>query len=173
MAESSGVGQSAELILAQRQVHCREQVGEQAAVFTHAYEGAHPDHDACALAVQLACNRLGAAAPLRMEFAGYHRAAGRMQVNRFHPDPACPETAVELTPAERTLKLKAYAAHATQAETLALFPPEREAWRVAPTYDFTRPPPTGEALYDGYGWALTSPVWREKAAAALVVASAR
>lgn len=132
----------------------------QAAVFTHAYEGAHPDHDACALAVQLACERLEAGAPLRLEFAGYHSAGGARRVNRFHPDSACPETAVTLTAAERGRKLDAYAAHVSQTETLAQFPPEREAWRLAPAYDFTAPPPPGEALYESYGWALTSAGWR-------------
>lgn len=139
----------------------------QTAVFTHAYEGAHPDHDACALAVQLACVRLGDAAPLRLEFAGYFSVGGRTQVNAFHPDPDSPETAVELTPAERALKAEAYAAHASQRETLARFPPVREAWRAAPSYDFTQPPPPSEALYDSYGWSLTSDIWREKAVMAV------
>src|SRR5262249_10240037 len=47
-----------------------------ALVLTHAYEGGHPDHDACAFAVQLACERLaarGRPAPVRLEFAEYHR----------------------------------------------------------------------------------------------------
>jgi LmbE family N-acetylglucosaminyl deacetylase len=40
------------------------------AVITHPYEGGHPDHDACAFAVQYAARRLkkaGHAAPARLE----------------------------------------------------------------------------------------------------------
>ena len=138
----------------------------QAAVLTHAYEGGHPDHDAAALAVSLACARIEEP-PTRYEFAGYCRSGGLRRVNSFHPDADRPETSVALTVDERALKIEAYAGHATQAQTLAHLPPEREAWRLAPAYDFTRPPPPGEALYDGYGWALTSAVWRAKAAAFL------
>lgn len=137
-----------------------------AAVFTHAYEGGHPDHDAAALCVQAACARLGGEAPARWEFAGYFGRDGVLQANRFHPDPTAPETGVTLTADERRRKVRAFAAHASQAPVLANFPPEREAWRPAPAYDFARPPPPGEAHYDRYGWELTSARWRERAVAA-------
>ena len=137
-----------------------------AAVFTHAYEGGHPDHDAAALAVARACARLGEAAPARWEFAGYFGVDGSLQANRFHPDPTASETAVTLTTAERERKARAFAAHASQAGVLANFPPEREAWRPAPAYDFAAPPPSGPPHYDRYGWPLTGAAWRERAGAA-------
>lgn len=136
------------------------------AVFTHAYEGGHPDHDAAALAVTRACERLGAAAPEIWEFAGYFGQDGALQANRFHPDPAAPEFHVLLAPEDRVRKAAAFAAHASQAATLANFPPGEERWRPAPRYDFSRPPPPGAPLYDRYGWALTGSAWRARAAAA-------
>ncbi len=138
----------------------------QAAVFTHAYEGGHPDHDCAAFAVAAACARLGSEAPERFEFAGYFGREGALQANAFHADPARPETCVRLSPAERAAKAAAFAAHASQAEVLANFPPGVERWRRAPHYDFTAPPPSGEPLYDRYGWAITGRIWREQAAAA-------
>ena len=139
----------------------------QAAVVTHAYEGGHPDHDACALAVARAGVTLGASAPAIYEFAGYFGVDGALQANRFHRDPDRHETAWTLAAAERDRKARAFDAHASQRWILDNFPPDRERLRRAPAYDFTRPPPPGEALYDRYGWTLTSAVWRARAAAAL------
>ena len=134
----------------------------QAAVVTHAYEGGHPDHDACALAVARARAVLGASAPAACEFAGYYGVDGTLHANRFHADPDRPETAWKLTPAERDRKARAFAAHASQRRILDNFPPGRERLRTAPAYDFTRPPPSGEPHYDRYGWALTGDVWRAR-----------
>lgn len=139
----------------------------QAAVLVHAYEGGHPDHDAAALAVHLACLRLGADAPVRLEFAGYHGRLGRLRPNRFHTDPHRPETVVRLNRTQAAAKRAAYAAFRSQAGVLANFPVRVERYRRAPDYDWSAPCPPGEALYDRYGWALTSAVWRGHAGAVL------
>ncbi len=138
-----------------------------AAVIAHAYEGGHPDHDACACAVARACAALGPSAPAVYEFAGYFGVDGVLQANRFHPDPDRPETAWTLTAVERERKARAFDAHTSQRWILDNFPPDREALRRAPAYDFAQPPPPGEALYDRYGWPLTSAAWRARAATAL------
>lgn len=143
----------------------RDLVGA-AVVLTHAYEGGHPDHDACAFIVQHACARM-TAPPRRLEFASYFGEGGRLVGNRFHPHPEHPAAEVDLSPDSRARKATALAAYASQAEVLANFPPERESFRTAPTYDFTRPPPPGEVNYDGWGWSLTSVIWRERAARAM------
>ena len=140
-------------------------VAGQAAVVTHAYEGGHPDHDACALAVARARSVLGASAPQAYEFAGYFGLDGVLQANRFHPDPDRSETAWDLTPAERDRKARAFAAHASQTRILDNFPPDVERMRPTSVYDFTRPPPPGDPLYDRYGWSLTSAAWRARARA--------
>lgn len=140
-------------------------LAEQDAVVTHAYEGGHPDHDACAVVVARARAAIGASAPHAYEFAGYFGVDGALQANRFHPDPDHSETAWDLTPAERDRKARAFAAHASQTRILDNFPPGVERMRAAPTSDFTRPPPPGDPLYDRYGWALTGVAWRARARA--------
>jgi LmbE family N-acetylglucosaminyl deacetylase len=139
-------------------------------VLTHAYEGGHPDHDACAFAVQLACEALaaeGRPAPVRLEFAEYHKdPSGRMAYG-FWPDSACPSVAPEPGPEDVARKAAALACHVSQGRIAAWFDPAREAYRAAPVYDFARPPPPGAAIYDDWGWSITSARWVEAARRAL------
>jgi len=127
------------------------------AVVTHPYEGGHPDHDAAAFAVRQAF------AGEIVEFAAYHL-DGKRVWGRFWPDPEAPEHVRPLSAHERALVARAIDAHETQRDVTGGFRPATERWRPAPRYDFAAPPPTGEALYDGFGWALTSAKWRELAA---------
>lgn len=131
-------------------------------VITHAYEGGHPDHDACAFAVQLACARL-AQPPVRLEFAGYFGRQGHTVPSTFFPDAGSAETRVELGGPERALKAAALACYATQRGILDGFPPTHEAFRTAPDYDFSAPPPPGEVLYEAWGWSLDGRAWRDHA----------
>lgn len=137
-----------------------------AAVATHAYEGGHPDHDAVALAVAVACARLGSAAPARVEFASYHLVEGERVWARFWPDPEAREQVRTLDAEDGRRIDAALAAHASQAAVFADWRPDIERWRAAPRYDFTAPPPPGACLYDGFGWTLTSERWRAVAAGA-------
>ena len=141
-----------------------------AVVATHAYEGGHPDHDAVALAVAIACDRLGEAAPARVEFASYHLLDGERVWARFWPDPDCPEHVRTLDAEDRERIEAALAAHASQAAVFDDWRPEVERWRAVPRYDFLAPPPPGDCLYDLFGWTLTSDRWRARAAEALVTA---
>jgi LmbE family N-acetylglucosaminyl deacetylase len=139
-------------------------------VVTHAYEGGHPDHDAAALAVQLACAALargGRRPPLRLEFAGYHLDRGERVSGAFWPDPARPAVAARIAGDQLKRKRRALAAFRSQAKVIAWFAADAEAYREAPDYDFTAPPPPGAALYDQWCWPLTSEGWRTLAAAAV------
>jgi LmbE family N-acetylglucosaminyl deacetylase len=134
----------------------------QAAVITHVYEGGHPDHDAAAFAVQAACARLGPKAPVRLEFAGYHLGPTGPATGVFFEGGGVECAADER---DRERKRGALAAFRSQADVLAMFKEAPERLRLAPTYDFSRPPAPGRALYDRYGWTLTSAMWRERVAA--------
>ena len=135
----------------------------QAAVITMPYEGGHPDHDACAFAVQAACTlmaRTGRTPPERLEFACYSRSEDGFAPNRFHPDPNRPAVVVELEPEAAAAKAAAIAAFRSQPWLDRVFPVGVESFRAAPDYDFARPPPNGISHYDGYGWPMTSARWR-------------
>ncbi|HVS78109.1 MAG TPA: PIG-L family deacetylase [Steroidobacteraceae bacterium] len=147
-----------------------EELRGAAAVITHPYEGGHPDHDACALAVQCACERLSRtarAAPVRLEFASYHARGGQQVTGLFWPAADCPESAIALGERQLARKRAALARFATQKDVIAAFPLSPERLRPAPRYDFTRPPPPGEVLYDRFRWRITGESWRRRAAAAL------
>ena len=104
-------------------------------VITHPYEGGHPDHDATA--------RMAHAAGVAIvEMTSYHADGGGMACGRFLPNGA-PPLAVTLTPEERAAKRAMLDAFVTQRATLAPFGVERELFRAAPRYDFTRPPHDG------------------------------
>jgi LmbE family N-acetylglucosaminyl deacetylase len=138
-----------------------------AAVVTHAYEGGHPDHDACALAVQVACRRILASsgtAPQRLEFAGYHSRGGTLAVNCFWPDARCEERVVSLSWRERRLKAKAMREFRTQSFIMTEFPPRFESYREAPSYDFFAAPPPGEWFYDRHDWPMKGRKWLEQVA---------
>ena len=224
--------QTAVFHLAEMVAALQEPLAGAALVLTHAYEGGHPDHDACAFAVQLACERLaaeGRPAPVRLAFAEYHTdAAGRLAFGRsadfkyvhfggglppllfdlaqdpeelnnvandpaylpvrlefaeyhkdaagrlafcFWPDPASPAVSPEAGPELVARKAAAMACHRSQGRITTWFDPAAEVYRAAPVYDFTGPPPSGAAIYDDWGWAITSARWRTVAAAALRTAS--
>ncbi|NEX92544.1 PIG-L family deacetylase, partial [Caulobacter sp. 17J65-9] len=147
-----------------------DDLADREAVFTHPYEGGHPDHDAAAFAVAAAVRllaRAGQPAPARYEFASYHRAPQGRVAGVFHASPGHPETLAALSPDDRRRKTRALAAFRTQGDVGAWFPEGVERWRPAPDYDFTRAPPPGGCLYDEFGWAMTGEVWRDHARAAL------
>ena len=139
----------------------REDLAGAELVVTHPYDGGHPDHDAAALAVAQAVR-----APL-VEFACYAQVHGQRAFGRFVADAASPEQVRSLDPGDCARVDAALAAHRTQAHVFGDWRPTHERWRAAPRYDFTRPPPGEGALYDGFGWALTSDRWRAVAAEAL------
>jgi LmbE family N-acetylglucosaminyl deacetylase len=135
-------------------------------VITHPYEGGHPDHDACAFAVHQACALAAAGSgpqPLIVEAAFYHAGAHGIETETFLSLPSpllgtgpVPEVVHALAPAEQASKRERMACFVTQRATLEQFPCLAERYRVAPSYDFARPPHPGPAFYDHFPWGMTS-----------------
>jgi N-acetylglucosamine malate deacetylase 2 len=126
-------------------------------VFTHAYEGGHPDHDATAAAVHAAISLLNT--PISMiEFAGYHAGANGFESECFFGDPVdVPRR--PLTGPERQWKRELLNRYASQAAVLAQFPLQYEPMRLAPQYDFGRPPHSGTLYYERFDWGVKCVEW--------------
>lgn len=147
------------------------------AVLTHPYEGGHPDHDAVAFAVHAACRQWeqrGTPLPAVVEMTSYHLHNGRICVSEFLPlGQTCASgheasvTTCELSETERQFKRRLFACYATQRATLSWFSIERERFRAAPRYDFTRPPHDGPLFYEQFPWGMTGERFRRLAAEAL------
>jgi LmbE family N-acetylglucosaminyl deacetylase len=129
-----------------------------AVVVSPPFEGGHPDHDACAFAARAAVTRLGrrGLAPRLVEMTSYHRWQGTLRTGTFLPGPR-PAVRLELTAAERILKRHMLDCFTSQAEVLRPFGVERERFRPAPRYDFSRPPL--EVHYESLGWPLRAEAW--------------
>jgi LmbE family N-acetylglucosaminyl deacetylase len=107
-------------------------------LITHAFEGGHPDHDACALAADLACKRLNAAgfpAPLRLEFPLYAKANEGLRLLAFAPYDGA-HWKFELSPDQRSKKCFALRAFESQQDVVASFPLGVEALRPTADHDF-------------------------------------
>lgn len=129
-------------------------------VFTHPYEGGHPDHDACAFAVRHATilrRAQGHRTPAIVEAAFYHRGARGMTNGTFLQRPERTEEVVySLLQAERERKQELIDCFATQKQVLAQFRLDTERFRIAPSYDFLQPPHRRPVLYDEHPWGMTS-----------------
>ena len=124
-------------------------------VYTHAYEGGHPDHDAVALAT--------AGLPNLWEFPLYHGHGADFVPHSFLDGEA--ETVVEFDPQQQAVKRSWLDCFPSQKRVLDLFPVRHELFRPARSYDFSKPPHEGELYYERrkLGWT-----WREWRAATLV-----
>lgn len=146
--------------------HLREAHGEianilqrhqPAAILTHAYEGGHPDHDACSFLAFL----LGRDHDVPIwEIPLYHRAAGDRAWQQFIAQRsflrgAGEELVFTLSPGELLRKRAMVAAYKSQGNVLKNFDATREVCRLQPEYDFTKPPHAGTLNYEEWHWPMT------------------
>ncbi len=129
-------------------------------VITHPYEGGHPDHDACAFAVQRVFG-----GPL-LEFAGYHLLNSQFITGEFLPSTNEIYTFV-LSPEEQARKRRMIDCFASQRQTLAPFRTECERFRFAPKYDFTSRPHEGPLNYERFGWRVNGDIFLKQVSKAL------
>lgn len=129
-------------------------------VYTHAYEGGHPDADAVCYAVHQAIGCLqeaGEVSPSLLEFTGYHARDGLFRSAEFlSPYPSAQRA--RLTEEETTRKTAALRCFHSRYDLVARFRLGDEAWRKPDRYDFEKPPHEG-ALY--YELARSGVTWKE------------
>ncbi|MBV8114954.1 MAG: PIG-L family deacetylase [Silvibacterium sp.] len=129
-------------------------------VFTHPYEGGHPDHDACTFAVHRAVAAVEAAGrkpPAIVEADFYHSGPNGMATGCFLPhSDHTEEICLSLSDDERRRRQALLACFSSQQDILHCFPPDRECFRIAPRYDFHRPPHRTPVFYDQHPWGMTS-----------------
>jgi N-acetylglucosamine malate deacetylase 2 len=134
-------------------------------LLTHPFEGGHPDHDACAFASRAAVRLSGL--PVRIgEFTSYHAGPSGLTPGQFL-DHSRNCVKRQLTEAERVRRRDAYSCFTTQAQVLEYFPIVEECFRIAPRYDFTRPPHSGRLFYENFDWGMTSDAFCARAREAL------
>lgn len=140
-------------------------------VVTHPYEGGHPDHDATALGVHAASFLLREEkldAPLPVEMTSYHLNGGRMVYGGFLADPgAGAAETFTLNAQEQDRKQRMLQCYRTQYRTLTEFPLDAERFRIAPLYDFLKPPHSGPLAYETFMWRMDGAGWRRAAGRAL------
>lgn len=136
-------------------------------IFTHPYEGGHPDHDASAFAVHHAVALLAPHAsqfPLIIECASYHAGPNGMETGCFLPHSANEQEIVyQLSHQERQRKQALLKCFTTQKNVLSCFKFEEERFRIAPEYDFRKAPHAGQVFYDQFPWGMTSQCFCELA----------
>jgi LmbE family N-acetylglucosaminyl deacetylase len=139
------------------------------AIFVHAYEGGHSDHDAASFAVSAACRLIaarGGSAPAIIELTGYHADGGGLATGVFLPGQHA-VTTLTLDSADRLRKKRMINCFSSQRDLLDGFAVETESFREAPQYNFTQPPHPGELHYERLGWKINGALWRQQARLAL------
>jgi len=134
-------------------------------ILTHPFEGGHPDHDTVAFAVRAALRRLARPPPL-WEFGGYHRKEADGAYGTFLSLEGVPEQRVELGPSGFELKRRMLGCFESQRDIVSAFALTAEFFRLAPSYDFNRPPAPRPLNYEAWGWGVNWELWRALAAAA-------
>jgi N-acetylglucosamine malate deacetylase 2 len=118
-------------------------------IYTHAYEGGHPDHDALAFALR--------GLPNLWEFPLYRASAtGEFETGGFLNGGG---SSVEVADVES--KRRMLACFASQVRVIERFPLDSEWFRPMKDYDFSKPPHEGPLYYEirQHGWDWRS--WRD------------
>ena len=91
-----------------------------------------------------------------------------MEVYTFLPSAQHTQYTYRLNAGERELKVAMIKGFTSQERTLQPFTqPEVERFRMAPEYDFTRPPHEGKLWYENFNWGTDGACWRKKASQTL------
>lgn len=132
-------------------------------IFTHPYEGGHPDHDSASFAVHAAVRMLqrkNLPIPEIYEFSSYHNNNGVMSAYAFLNEEEDQVRTAVLTDEEAYLKTKMLEHFTTQSGVIKNFPIGQEKYRKARSYKFLTPPHEGLMYYELMGWNITGEKWR-------------
>ena len=121
-------------------------------LLTLAYEGGHPDHDACCF-ISLQVGRLRNV-PV-WESPLYHRHSDGSSAVQNFPQRTAGEVEVQVAGEELRKKLEMFHTYKSQKLTLDLFRPEVEQFRPIADYDFTRRPFPWKLNYEHWQWPMT------------------
>ncbi|HVZ15872.1 MAG TPA: PIG-L family deacetylase [Terriglobales bacterium] len=119
------------------------------AILSMAYEGGHPDHDACSFLASQAANELGIEI---WEMPLYHRQEPKLMRQRFLDAESAEE--LDIDREELVCKMNMFAAYDSQAEVLREFLPYVERFRPMKAYDFNQPPHSGQLNYEAWQWPM-------------------
>lgn len=115
-------------------------------LWTPAYEGGNPDHDALNAICQLFIGRVSV-----LEFAEYNFKGGVACSHTF-PDENGTEKRLMLTPEERLRKKHAIKLYASEQKNLGYVEMVRECYRPLAEYAYSRPPHEGTLWYARFQW---------------------
>lgn len=139
-------------------------------VFTHSYEGGHPDHDAVAFAVHAAVAILTQRAlplPIIVEMPYYRVGPDGTVVQSFPAEVGV--HSIELDDEAFAHKNRIMSRHSSQVRLFGGggFRSRREAFRIAPRHDFREAPNGGLVLYERWQLGITGSEWMREARKAL------
>ena len=122
------------------------------AVLVPAYEGGHPDHDACSFLGFLLKKRLGMEV---WEMPLYHRSPnGRLTCRRFR-DEIGTEFELRLNTAELKVRRQMIDCYSSQWDLPDFITTPIEWFRPQVDYDYLKPPHSGLLNYQEWGWPIS------------------
>lgn len=130
------------------------------AVFSHSYEGGHPDHDSVSFAVSCCLKKSCGKPPFHFEFTSYHNNNGEMLTGKFLKGRSGAFRRYVLNREEVERKERMKECFLSQKDVLERFGTECEEYREAPSYHFSRPPHAGPLFYEMFDWGVTGRQWR-------------
>lgn len=134
------------------------------ALLVPAYEGGHPDHDACNFLAFVVGRHFGI--PV-WEMPLYHRlASGRLSCQQFI-DPNGTERVLWPRRAEWERKRQMVASYGSQPALSRFVPSTTERFRPLPAYDYAQPPHGGLLNYEAWQWPMTGAEVSDEFAACL------
>jgi N-acetylglucosamine malate deacetylase 2 len=122
------------------------------AIVAPAYEGGHPDHDACCLLAHLLGIEL--AVPV-WELPLYYRAQSGELVHQRFIQPNGTEISVSLTSDELEKRRAMFAAYSSQPDASKFVNSVVEVYRPQFPYYFALAPHVGKLNYEAWGWPMT------------------